>query len=53
MTLYQAYVILQTHADWRKGKHDNMVKSEKLTEALELVLINLEKKLMKESHAKV
>lgn len=53
MTLYQAYVILKHHAEWRQGNQSDMVKPERLTQALELVLINLEKKLMKESHAKV
>jgi len=37
MTLYQAYVVLRHHSDWREGKRVDMVKSDKLTQALELI----------------
>lgn len=53
MTLYQAYKVLKQHADWREGKVAEMVKSEKLSQALEIVLEYLHKKLMKESYATV
>jgi hypothetical protein len=53
MTLYQAYVVLKQHAEWREGNTIEMVKHERLTQALNLVLEHLEKKLMKESYAAI
>ena len=53
MTLYQAYVVLKHHADWRQGKREDMVKPQKLTEALNVILVHLSKKLMKESYAAI
>jgi hypothetical protein len=53
MTLYQAYVVLNYHAEWRQGKHAEMVKPERLTQALNIVLEHLQTKLTRESHATV
>jgi hypothetical protein len=53
MTLYQAYMVLQHHADWREGKKPDMVKPEKLTQALDIVLKYLTNKLTRESYAAV
>jgi hypothetical protein len=51
MTIKQAYKILINHADWRQGKHGEMVSPADLTKALEIVLAYLENKLTISSHA--
>ena len=53
MTLYQAYVVLKYHAEWRQGEHAEMVKPEKLTQALNVILNDLQTKLTRESYAAV
>ena len=53
MTLYQAYAVLRHHAEWREGKRDEMVKADKLSQALHIVLNYLENKLIVEAHATV
>jgi hypothetical protein len=53
MTLYQAYVVLKHHSDWREGRRVDMVKADKLTQALEIILNHLDKKLTKESNATI
>jgi hypothetical protein len=53
MTLYQAYVVLKYHAEWRQGEHAEMVKPERLTQALNVVLEHLQTKLTRESHAAI
>ena len=53
MTLYQAYVVLRHHAEWREGNRVDMVKADKLTQAIEIILNHLNKKLTKESHATI
>jgi glycerol-3-phosphate O-acyltransferase len=53
MRLYQAYVVLKHHAEWRQGEHAEMVKPERLTQALNLILNDLQTKLTKESHAAI
>ena len=51
MTIKQAYKILMHHADWRQGKHSEMVSPADLTKALEIVLTYLENKLTHTAHA--
>jgi hypothetical protein len=51
MTIKQAYKILMHHADWRQGKHSEMVSPADLTKALEIVLAYLENKLTQNAHA--
>jgi hypothetical protein len=51
MTIKQAYKILMHHADWRQGKHSEMVSPADLTKALEIVLTYLENKLTQSTHA--
>jgi hypothetical protein len=51
MTIKQAYKILMHHADWRQGKHSEMVSPADLTKALEIVLAYLENKLTQSTHA--
>jgi hypothetical protein len=51
MTIKQAYKILMHHADWRQGKHSEMVSPADLTKALEIVLTYLENKLTQSVHA--
>jgi len=51
MTIKQAYKILMHHADWRQGKHSEMVTPADLTKALEIVLAYLENKLTQSTHA--
>lgn len=53
MTLYQAYVVLKYHAEWRQGEHLEMVKPEKLTQALGVILNHLQNKLTRESYAAI
>lgn len=53
MTLYQAYVVLKYHAEWRQGEHSEMVKPEKLTQALNVILNDLQTKLTRESYAAI
>ena len=53
MTLYQAYVVLKQHAEWREGNTIEMVKHERLTQALNVILNDLQTKLTKESYAAV
>jgi hypothetical protein len=53
MTIKQAYKILMHHADWRQGKHSEMVSPADLTKALEIVLAYLENKLTQSVHAGV
>ena len=53
MTLYQAYVVLKQHAEWREGNTIEMVKHERLTQALKVILNDLQNKLTRESYAAV
>jgi hypothetical protein len=53
MTIKQAYKILMHHADWRQGKHSEMVSPADLTKALEIVLTYLENKLTQSTYAGV
>lgn len=53
MTLYQAYVVLKQHAEWREGNTIEMIKHERLTQALNVILNHLQNKLTKESHAAI
>lgn len=53
MTLYQAYEILKQHSKWRQGDTSEMIKPERLTIALNVILTYLDNKLTKESHANI
>ena len=53
MTLYQAYVVLKQHAEWREGNTIEMIKHERLTQALNVILNHLQTKLTRESYAAV
>jgi len=38
MNLKEAIQVLQTHQDWRLGKHDNQTDPKLLTEALDIAI---------------
>ena len=51
MTIKQAYKLLKHHADWRQGRHSEMIEAAQLTKALEIVLAYLENKLTQSTYA--